>query len=116
MKRPKMRLFEKLMKKLGLKLDSLTFGGILVESSPTKYNWQCYIYTAQIEWLEPPFCDEGVLEWKTFADLSEIPTPPTDWMIYHYLKENRRFVFNAIYNESIELIEMVEELEGKKVI
>ncbi len=113
---PRAAAIRETMEETGIELKEVHFGGVLIETSPSKYNWQSYIYTACIDWQEPPPCDEGELVWKTFDELPSIPTPPTDWMIYNYLKENRRFIFNAIYDQSMALIEMVEEIEGKKVI
>jgi len=100
----------------GLYIKQLRYGGVLIESSPTAYNWQCNIYLARIPHIAPPPCDEGELEWIDFADLSRLPTPPTDWHIYQYLKAERPFAFNAIYDEKLELISMVEEIEGKVLL
>ncbi len=100
----------------GLQLDQLKYGGVLVESSPTKYNWQCNIYIADIPMMRPPDCDEGTLEWIHFDQVLQVPTPPTDWHIYKYLMEERPFALNAIYNEHLVLTSMVEEITGEKVI
>ena len=97
----------------GLQIDDFKFCGILTESSPMNYNWICYIYLAQIEDIEPPFCDEGILEWIEYDDLLNVPTPPTDWQIYKYVLQGKPFAFNAIYNENMEMTEMWEDFEGK---
>ncbi len=99
----------------GLQIENFKFCGILTESSPLKYNWICYIYLAQIEDIEPPFCDEGILEWIEFDNVLNVPTPPTDWQIYNYVLKNQPFAFNAIYNENMEMITMWEDFEGKIV-
>jgi 8-oxo-dGTP diphosphatase len=100
----------------GLHLDRLHYGGVLIETSPTPYNWQCNIYLADIDDIPPPPCDEGTLEWVHFNEVPQLPTPPTDWHIYQYLMQGKPFAFNAIYNEEMELIRMKEEIEGKWVV
>ena len=97
----------------GIQVDAPKFAGILVETSPTKYNWQSYIYLAQIDYQPAPPCDEGTLEWINSSRLLDIPTPPTDWVIYQYLQRNQKFIFNALYNDQLKLVEMMEEIEGK---
>jgi len=99
----------------GLELEHLKFCGILIETSPTDYNWQCSIYVADIDYITPPFCDEGTLEWVAFADIPDVPTPETDWQVYQYIMHGKAFVFNALYNEDLVMTEMTEEIENKKV-
>lgn len=100
----------------GFQLDKLTFGGILIETSPVDYNWQSSIYLADIPFQAPPLSDEGTLHWIDFEDVPNIPTPPTDFMIYQYLMRQQPFVFNAIYDKDMMLLSMMEEIEGKKVL
>ncbi len=97
----------------GLHLDGLSFAGILFETSPTSYNWTSSIYVADIDYLAPPFCEEGELEWIPFDQIPNISTPPTDWQIYQYIMQQKPFVFNAIYNAELIMTSMTEELEGK---
>lgn len=99
----------------GIKLEELTFCGILIESSPLAYNWQSSIYVAEIELVDPPPCDEGELTWISFKDIPDIPTPETDWHVYHYIMNEQPFVFNAIYNASLNLLRMKEEIENQMV-
>lgn len=96
----------------GLTIRHLKFGGVLIESSPTDYNWQSYIYLAEIEKIPPPPCDEGRLSWISFTNILDVPTPPTDWMVYKYLLDSKPFVFSAIYDENMKMISMTEEIEG----
>ena len=96
----------------GIQLDHLSFSGILIETSPTKYNWQSSIYVADIEYLPPPYCDEGTLKWIPLLDIPNVPTPETDWHVYHYIMQEKPFVFNALYNDQMELSSMLEEIEG----
>ena len=100
----------------GLHAEHLKYGGVLIETSPTQYNWQCNIYQARIPQIAPPSCDEGILEWIGFKDIHKFPTPPTDSFIYHYLIQGRPFAFNAVYNEKLELIRLVEEIDGQILV
>ncbi len=97
----------------GLQLKALTFAGVLFETSPLAYNWISSIYVADIDFVTPPPCEEGELEWISFDRLSAIPTPPTDWQVYQYIKQQKPFVFNAIYNADMVMVTMTEEIEGK---
>lgn len=100
----------------GISLEQMKYAGVLIESSPTKYNWQCNIYVADIPYQAPPPCDEGVLIWVEYRDVPTILTPPTDWQIYQYIMRGQVFAFNAIYNEQLDLLRMVDEIEGKEVV
>ena len=99
----------------GFDVTHMKFCGLLTESSPVEYNWTNYVYLAEIELVPPPPCNEGELQWIDFDDVLKTPTPTTDWFIYKYILENRPFAFNAEFNEKIELLSMVEELEDKLV-
>jgi 8-oxo-dGTP diphosphatase len=97
----------------GLRLNTVKYCGVLVETSPTDYNWQCNIYVAEIDFIPPPPCDEGTLEWIDFDRVPNVPTPPTDLHIYHYIMAGKPFAFDAVYDENLKLLEMREEIEGK---
>lgn len=96
-----------------LQLEKLHYGGVLIETSPTPYNWQVNIYIADIPRVPPPHCDEGTLQWIPFSEVPGVPTPPTDWQIYQYLMRGQPFALNAIYDKEMKLMRMVEEIEGK---
>lgn len=93
----------------------LRYGGILTESSPTEYNWTCYVYVAEIDFQQPPACNEGTLEWISMDEVLNLPTPKTDWFIYKYLLEGKPFAFDAEYDASMQLRTMREEIEGATV-
>lgn len=93
----------------------LQYAGVLAESSPTNYNWLCFIYVVDISRIPPPPCDEGSLEWIPFHDIPGIPTPPTDWQIYHYLLQGQPFALDAVYDENLTMLEMREEISGEVV-
>jgi len=100
----------------GIKVDGMKYCGILTESSPTEYNWICYVYLSEIDYIPAPDCNEGKLEWIDFEDVLKIPTPKTDWYIYKYILDNKPFAFNAEYNEQLELLSMHEETENIKIL
>jgi len=99
----------------GIKINNPKYCGLIVESSPTKYNWICFVYLSEIEYIIPPACNEGTLEWIEFSNLKSIPTPVTDWFIYKYTVENKTFMFNVEYVEELNVLSMVEEIERKKL-
>lgn len=96
----------------GIHLSGVRYCGSLVESSPTKYNWVCFVYLAEIAPVEPPPCNEGVLTWIPIDRLPGVPTPPTDRFIYEYLLAGKPFAFNAEYDEQLNLLNMSEEFEN----
>ncbi|MTG96788.1 MULTISPECIES: NUDIX hydrolase [Myroides] len=96
----------------GIKVEKVKFCGILTETSPVKYNWLNYVYAADIDAVTPPECNEGTLEWIAYEDLLNVPTPKTDWFIYKYILENKPFVFHALYDGELNLLEMKEEITG----
>lgn len=100
----------------GIRLEQLQYAGVLIESSPTAYNWQCNIYVADIPFQAPPPCDEGLLKWIKYEEIPTILTPPTDWHIYQYLMRGQIFAFNAIYDDSLTLVRMVDEIKGEIVV
>jgi 8-oxo-dGTP diphosphatase len=110
---PLQAAFRETEEETGIKLDELKFAGILTETAPANYNWICYVYEAEIEKMEAPFCDEGILEWVDFDQIPHIPTPATDFQIYKYIMEGKRFVFSADFDEHINMLSMREELEDR---
>lgn len=100
----------------GIKLEAAKFCGTLIETSPTKYNWMCFIYSAHIDYCPPPYCDEGILEWIPTSQLLQVPTPPTDFAIYEYILANKPFAFSADYDKDLQLLRLVEEIENKTLV
>lgn len=99
----------------GIVITNPKYCGVMVESSPTRYNWICFVYLSEIEHINPPECNEGKLEWIEFSELKDIPTPVTDWFIYQYAVENRTFMFNVEYDAQLNILSMSEEIEGKEL-
>jgi 8-oxo-dGTP diphosphatase len=100
----------------GIEVNTMKFCGMLTESSPTDYNWTGYVYIADIDFLPPPPCNEGTLEWVSWNDLLNIPTPKTDWYIYKYILDQKPFALSAEYDEQLSLIAMTEEIENLKIV
>jgi len=73
----------------GITVENLKYCGTLVESSPIKYNWTTFVYLADIDFVEPPFCNEGELQWIDLDNMLTVPTPETDWHIYQYATEEK---------------------------
>lgn len=113
---PKNAALRETKEETGIIVADMRFCGILVESSPTAYNWTSFVYEAEINKITPPNCNEGILEWIAFTDILTIPTPKTDWYIYDYLLKKQPFILLAEFNTSLELIEMTEEITGTKIV
>lgn len=97
----------------GVALGDVTFCGVMVETSPTKYNWVTFIYLADVERFDPPPCVEGALEWIPISRLPDIPTPPNDAHIYRLALAGRRFVFDITYDEALNVLAARDELSGE---
>ncbi|SNS14426.1 8-oxo-dGTP diphosphatase [Belliella buryatensis] len=100
----------------GIKVQHMEFKGILTETSPKKYNWISYVYLADIDRHITKKSEEGLLEWIHVDSLLEIPTSQTDWFIYKYIKENKKFILNAEYNNNMEIQWLINELTEEKLI
>ncbi len=99
-----------------IQITDPSYCGVMVESSPTKYNWICFVYMSEINYQSPPDCNEGVLDWIPLAQLSEIPTPETDRFIYEYVAKSKNFMFNVEYDQDLNILEMTEEIQKLKLI
>jgi 8-oxo-dGTP diphosphatase len=100
----------------GIEVTNMKYCGLMVETSPIKYNWICFVYLSEIDYQTPPECNEGKLDWIPITNLSEIPTPATDKYIYHYVADSKNFMFNVDYDHNLNIIEINEEIENKKIV
>jgi len=96
-----------------VKVDNLKFCGVMVETSPIKFNWINFIYVSEVEYFEPPECNEGTLSWKQFDSILDLPTPTTDWYIYKFIRENKSFMFNALYDKDLNLLKLENEISNE---
>jgi len=110
---PRAAAIREVKEETGISIEEIRLRGILTETSPTDYNWIVYIYTADIAATPPVECVEGTLEWVAPERLDTIPIPTTDGFIYDYLSRSEVFVFDAVYDENVELITLVDELSGR---
>ena len=100
----------------GIRVTHMQFGGILTETSPTKYNWINYVYQAEIPFQPAPPCNEGELCWIEPDQLDQIPTPPTDLAIYRFLGQDQPFVIDAMYDQTLVLQVMRGEISGMDLL
>jgi 8-oxo-dGTP diphosphatase len=110
---PRAAAIREVEEEAGISIEEPRLSGILTESSPTEYNWIVYIYTADITAIPPVECAEGTLEWVAQERLDTVPIPTTDGFIYDYLSRSEFFVLDAVYDENVELIRLVDELSGR---
>ncbi len=110
---PRAAAIREVEEEAGISIEEPRLIGILTETSPTNYNWIVYIYTADITAIPPIECVEGTLEWVAPERLDAIPIPTTDGFIYDYIARSEFFVFDAVYDENVELIRLVDELSGR---
>jgi len=102
----------------GLKLDkkNLQFIGVLSETSPVNFNWINFVYCAEIDFFTPPTCVEGSLHWIDKEDIPSTSMPQTDGFFFKYLEEKAPFMLDALYDESLNLLSLVEEIRKEKLI
>ncbi|MCL1902154.1 MAG: NUDIX domain-containing protein [Alphaproteobacteria bacterium] len=102
----------------GIKLDAARVQtlGILTETSPIKFNWINFIYTAEIDNVSPPECIEGEFVWIDRADIESIPMPATDKFFFKYLDAGAPFILNAIYDSDLNLTSLTEEIKKEKLV
>lgn len=103
------------LEETGIQPDVFRYAGVVVETSPGHYNWQCNIYHAEIAYQEAPFCDEGELAWIPIDRVEEAPVPEIDHYMFSYLRTGKLFAFNAIFDEALNLLALMEEMEGRKL-
>lgn len=104
--------FRETREETGIEVKTFKYCGVLVESSPSAYNWTSFVYVAEVEWVPAPFCNEGDLQWIPFADVLKVPTPKTDWFIYDDILQGKPFALNAEFDESVNLLAMTEGITG----
>ncbi len=109
---PRNAAIREVREETGLSLSNVKFRGVLVETSPTAYNWMIFVYSAEIPRFAPPKCSEGVMEWLELRRIADVPTPTTDLHIYQLIAREQVFVLNAEYDQSLRLLLLEEEITG----
>ena len=99
----------------GLQLEDVGYCGLLVDSSPTDYNWICFVYRATVDYFTPHDCNEGTLAWVPIESLTNLPTPVTDPYLYPLVLSGQPFFLNAIYSKENDLIELTEEISDTRL-
>ena len=94
----------------GVEVDHLKVIGVLCETSPIEYNWNCFVYLSEVPFFEPPICDEGNLAWQTIDEIKKLDTPPTTIPIFESLLDNKYFIFEAKYNETLSLLSLINHI------
>ncbi len=107
---PRAATIRETFEETGIQISNPRYGGLLVENSPSSYNWTCFVYIAEIEAISPPPCNEGELTWIAVDQLSQADIPATDSFIYEYLLSGKPFMFNADYDLEENLIALHEEI------
>lgn len=110
---PEQAAIREVYEETGIQIADVQFCGILAETSPIDYNWVSFIYTTEIPYQDPSFCDEGTLIWIDKEVAPSLHIPPTDPAIYRYMSEGVSFILNAIYDTEMLLISMKNELTGE---
>jgi 8-oxo-dGTP diphosphatase len=104
----------------GIVVDSVRLAGVLVETSPTKYNWWSSIYVSDLpdEASRPalPPCPEGELGWFSREELRALPMPATDRYIYEYVDRGEAFALAGDYDAELNLLRLEEELSGEVLV
>ena len=86
-----------LFEETGIKIIEPEFYGLITETSPKDYNWISYIYSVEIDLINKPNSNEGVLEWVDYKKILELPTPKTEGIIYEYiLKKKKLYNFHRL--------------------
>lgn len=109
---PENAVIRETMEETGIKIINPKFCGTIVETSPTKYNWICFVYFSEIEYSETINCNEGILEWIDSKDLQNIPMPKTDQIIYSYIAENKYFQLAVEYDKNMNILSFIDEVNN----
>ena len=101
----------------GITLPGAKLWGILTETSPIKFNCinYCYHATVPSDAKFIPMEDEGTLEWVPYSRLKDLPTPPTDLIMYRDVSSKRFFVYDVLYDKDLNMLRMTDEMTGQLV-
>ena len=109
---PRKTVIREVKEETGLDITSPVLRGVMVESSPIKYNWISFIFSATIDCTVPPDSDEGELEWINRDLLESIPMPETDLYIYEKILANEFFFLDVDYDKDLNIRLMSDQLSN----
>ena len=112
---PRAAAIREVQEEADLQIEDPRYSGVLVDSSPTDYNWICFVYRASVDYFEPPSCNEGTLSWIPVESLATLPTPVTDPYLYPRVLLGQPFFLNAVYSKENDLIELTEEISDTRL-
>ena len=112
---PRAAAIREVQEEAGLQIEDPRYCGLLVDSSPTDYNWICFVYRATVDYFAPPDCNEGALTWVPIESLATLPTPVTDPYLYPRVLSGQPFFLNALYSKENDLIELTEEISDTRL-
>lgn len=95
----------------GLRLDNWRYRGIVTFVSDQWGTEFLHLFTAQCARIDPPPCDEGVLEWLPWASLPALPIWEGDKIFLRLLDQEIPFFSLKLRYRSDMLVEAV--LNGK---
>ncbi len=110
---PRQAAIREAREETGCTLGEVRFCGVVVETSPTDYNWILFVYASDVQRFELPACEEGELRWVDLARLAEFATPATDTHIYRLILAGQPFFLNAEYDAELNLLFLQDELTGQ---
>jgi len=94
----------------GINVKEINMVGVLCETSPIDYNWTSFVFISEVPYFDLPECDEGNLHWISYENIKYIDTPPTTIPIFDAILNNKYFVIEAIYNESLNLLSLIDHI------
>ena len=112
---PRTAAIREVQEEAGLQLEDVGYCGLLVDSSPTDYNWVCFVYRASVDYFSPPNCNEGTLTWIPLESLATLQTPVTDPYLYPCILSGQPFFLNALYSNENDLVELTEEISDTRL-
>lgn len=108
---PTQAAIREIYEEAGIKVDILKMVGVLCETSPIDYNWTSFVFISEVPYFDLPECDEGTLKWISLENISNFDTPPTTLPIFEAILNNKYFVCEAIYNESLNLLSLIDHIK-----
>ena len=97
----------------GIVPEKVKLMGITTDTSPTKFNWVNYVFTAQANGMETKVCPEGGLEWVNKDKLIEITTNKAYEFAVEQIFSGKFFCINILNDADINLLELKDNISGK---